>query len=67
MTTKSQQRRFITVAEILDELDIARSTWDGWKAKGHIPAHIKLPSGKLRIKRTDYVQWLEMLKSKAAC
>lgn len=59
-------RRFITVAEICDDLDIARTTWDDWRAKGKVPPYRKLPNGQLRIKRTDYEHWLDKLDGKAA-
>lgn len=66
----SKPFRFITVAEILDDLGepgkpLARSTWDEWKAKGKTPPSIKLPSGKLRIRRDDYEQWLDNLRDVA--
>jgi predicted DNA-binding transcriptional regulator AlpA len=62
----SQQRRIVTqnpdalltVAEVLAELRVARSTFDDWRIKGMAPECIKLPNGQLRIRRTQLDAWL---------
>lgn len=58
--------RFVTVSEICTDLQIARSTWDDWMAKGKVPPYHRLPNGRLRIKRQDYEDWLETLMDGAA-
>ncbi len=56
----------LTVEEICAALDIARSTFDEWRAKGRAPRCLKLPNGKLRIRRDDYDNWLESCLEAAA-
>lgn len=55
-TTKS--RKHMTIAEFCEELDVARSTFYDWRAKGRAPRCIKLPNGDLRIRRTEFDRWL---------
>lgn len=55
---KPSQSRFVTVAYILADLDVSRSTFDEWRTKGEAPRCIKLPNGRLRIERTEYEDWL---------
>ena len=39
----------LSIADLCDELDVARSTFYDWRAKGRAPKCIKLPNGELRI------------------
>ncbi|QDP95261.1 helix-turn-helix domain-containing protein [Microlunatus elymi] len=48
----------LTLAELCDELQVARSTFYDWRAKGNAPRCIKLPNGDLRVRRSDLEQWL---------
>lgn len=48
----------LTIAEVLDELQVARSTFDTWRALGAAPECIKLPNGQLRIRRAALDAWL---------
>ncbi|MBA8792835.1 putative DNA-binding transcriptional regulator AlpA [Friedmanniella endophytica] len=48
----------LTLAQLCDELQIARSTFYDWRSKGHAPRCIKLPNGDLRIRRSDLDAWL---------
>jgi excisionase family DNA binding protein len=60
-TTPYQQRsgrRHLTIAELCEELSIARSTFYDWRAKKTAPRCIKLPNGELRIRRADLETWL---------
>ncbi|MFE7839610.1 helix-turn-helix transcriptional regulator [Streptomyces sp. NPDC057474] len=41
----------LTVDEVCDELQIARSTFYDWRQKGRGPRCIRLPNGSLRIRR----------------
>nr|WP_216217580.1 helix-turn-helix domain-containing protein [Amycolatopsis aidingensis] len=59
-------QRHLTVDEVCEELDIARSTFDDWRAKGRGPKCLKLPNGKLRIRRSDYETWLDSCMEVAA-
>jgi excisionase family DNA binding protein len=51
-------RQHLTLAEVCDELGVARSTFNDWRAKGRAPRCIKLPNGSLRIRRTELDRWL---------
>ena len=52
-------RKHLTIAAVCDELDVARSTFYDWRAKGRAPRCIKLPNGELRIRRDDLDAWLD--------
>jgi excisionase family DNA binding protein len=52
-------RQHLTLAEVCDELGVARSTFNDWRAKGRAPRCIKLPNGSLRIRRAELDRWLE--------
>jgi predicted site-specific integrase-resolvase len=49
---------YLTPEEICEDLGIARSTFDEWRAKGTGPRCIKLPNGRLRVRRGVYERWL---------
>ena len=55
-------RATITVPELCNELDIARSTFYEWRTKGRAPRCLKLPNGEIRIRRTDFEKWLTALE-----
>jgi excisionase family DNA binding protein len=59
-------RRHLTIAELCNELSVARSTFYDWRAKGAAPRSIRLPNGELRIRRTDLETWLTTLEDQAA-
>jgi predicted DNA-binding transcriptional regulator AlpA len=48
----------LTIAEVLAELQVARSTFDTWRAIGLAPACIKLPNGQIRVRRSVLDAWL---------
>lgn len=52
----------LTIDELCDELGIARSTFYDWRASRKAPRCIKLPNGKLRIRRADLERWLAALE-----
>jgi predicted DNA-binding transcriptional regulator AlpA len=58
--------RHLTVDELCAELDIARSTFDEWRVKGRAPKCLKLPNGRIRIRRVDYEAWLSSCEEQAA-
>jgi predicted DNA-binding transcriptional regulator AlpA len=58
-------RSHLTIAEVCDDLEIARSTFYDWRVKRRAPRCIKLPNGGLRIRRDDYESWLEGLEDAA--
>lgn len=48
----------LTVDEVCDELGVAKSSFYDWRQKGRAPRCIRLPNGALRIRRTDFENWL---------
>jgi predicted DNA-binding transcriptional regulator AlpA len=64
--TTAPNKRHLTLAEVLDDLEISRSTFYDWRAKRKAPPCLKLPNGDLRIRRADYEHWLESCEDKAA-
>lgn len=56
MTSK---REWLTVAAFCAEIQISRSTFYDWVAKGRAPRCRKLPNGKLRIDRCDIDAWYD--------
>ncbi len=55
----------LTIAEVCGELQISRSTFYEWRAKGRAPRCIRLPNGDLRIRRAELERWLEALEDAA--
>lgn len=48
----------LTIDQVLTELQVARSTFDTWRALGTAPECIRLPNGQLRIRRAVFDAWL---------
>jgi predicted DNA-binding transcriptional regulator AlpA len=48
----------LTLAEVLAELKVARSTFDTWRLLGTAPECIKYPNGQLRVRRSALDSWL---------
>ncbi|WP_030452043.1 MULTISPECIES: helix-turn-helix transcriptional regulator [Herbidospora] len=57
--------RMLTLADLCDELQISRSTFYDWRAKGRAPKCLKLPNGDLRIRRADLDRWLDTREDNA--
>jgi predicted DNA-binding transcriptional regulator AlpA len=49
----------LTVREVCDDLGISPRTFYEWRAKGTGPKCIPLPNGSLRVRRSEYLRWLE--------
>lgn len=49
---------FLTVYDVITELNVSRRTFQEWRAKGAGPRCLKLPNGELRIRRRDLDTWL---------
>jgi predicted DNA-binding transcriptional regulator AlpA len=64
----SKRAEWLTIAEVLDELggNLARSTFNDWRAKKVAPKCIKLPNGSIRIRRSDFECWLASRTEEAA-
>jgi predicted DNA-binding transcriptional regulator AlpA len=56
----------LTIAEVLTELQVARSTFDTWRGLGAAPECIKLPNGQIRIRRCALDSWLASHSDKEA-
>lgn len=61
----AQPKERLTIAELCAELDIARSTFYDWRAKGKAPRCIKLPNGEIRIRRAELDRWMDGLEEVA--
>lgn len=61
----SNQRRHLTIAEVCEELEVSRSTFYDWRAKGRAPKCLKLPNGEIRIRRADLERWLDSCEEAA--
>jgi len=48
----------LTMAEVLAELKVARSTFDTWRVLGTAPECIKYPNGQIRVRRSVLTAWL---------
>ncbi len=55
----------LTIADVCADLEISRSTFYDWRAKGRAPRCIKLPNGDIRINRAEYERWLTTLEEAA--
>jgi predicted DNA-binding transcriptional regulator AlpA len=58
--------RHLTIADVCEELGIARSTFCDWRAKRKGPRCFRLPNGDLRIRRSDYEDWISSLEDEVA-
>ena len=52
----------LTIAEVIAELRVPRSTFYRWRQQGIAPRVMKLPSGAVRIRRTALTEWLRGLE-----
>jgi predicted DNA-binding transcriptional regulator AlpA len=59
-TTRST---WLKLKEVLDELDISRTTFNLGKTDGRAPRCYKLPNGQYRIRRIDLEAWINDLES----
>ena len=56
----------MTVREVLAELNgVSRDTFYRWRQLGVAPPAIRLPNGELRIRRAEFLRWLDNLPSAA--
>ena len=57
-----QPDELLTIAEVIAELRVPRSTFYRWRQAGTAPRSVKLPSGAVRIRRTALEEWLRGLE-----
>jgi predicted site-specific integrase-resolvase len=56
----------MTVREVLAELNgVSRDTFYRWRQLGVASPAIRLPNGELRIRRRDFLRWLDDLAGAA--
>ena len=56
------KKTWLKLSEVLEEMNVGRSTFDLWRTEGRAPRCYKLPNGQLRIKRTDLDNWMRELE-----
>lgn len=59
-------RSHLTIVDFCEEMNIHRSTFYDWRAKRRAPRCLKLPNGELRIRRSDFENWLDSCEEQAA-
>jgi excisionase family DNA binding protein len=60
----TRRPQLLKLAELLEELDVGRSTFNRWMQLGTAPAHVRLPGGQLRFRRSDIDAWLDRLATR---
>ncbi|MEU1734401.1 hypothetical protein [Streptosporangium sp. NPDC020145] len=66
MTTTDNSRDpfdWLTIPDILTDLDIPLSDWQEWETTGQAPSGVIFPDGQIRISRLAYHRWLDQLPS----
>jgi len=56
---------WLTIEEVCDRLQVSRSTYEKWRARGVAPRARRMPNGRVLTKATDVEQWLEELPEAA--
>ena len=68
MTHTTQRRQpgdKLSIAEVIEELGVSRSTFYDWRMKRKAPRCIKLPNGDLRIRRAVWMRgWTPLRKGR---
>ncbi|MEW9527285.1 helix-turn-helix transcriptional regulator [Microbispora sp. NPDC049125] len=59
-------KNMLSIAEVLDEIDVPKSTFYRWLQTGRGPKSIKFPNGKVRIRRADLDAWISAFERDAA-
>jgi excisionase family DNA binding protein len=55
----------LTVDQLCEELQVARSTFYQWRQVGKAPRCVRLPNGAIRVRRDDLDAWLAALADAA--
>jgi hypothetical protein len=50
---------WLTVPQILEDLQVTAEEWHAWRAAGETPAHAAMPDDTLRVNAAEYNLWLE--------
>jgi excisionase family DNA binding protein len=51
----------MTIDQLCEELAIRRSTFEDWRRKGRAPQMHQLPNRQYRIRRSDFISWLDSM------
>jgi len=57
--------QLLTIAEVIAELRVSRTTFYRWRRQGTGPPAVRLPGGGVRIRRSALRQWLHRLDNPA--
>ncbi|WP_141704311.1 hypothetical protein [Planobispora rosea] len=52
---------WLTIPEILADLDVPLEDWQEWEAAGQVPSGVLFPDGQVRISQLAYDRWLDSL------
>ena len=61
-----KREELLTIAEVIDELVVARATFYRWRQLGIGPRSIKLPNGQIRVRRSALEEWVREHEDGAA-
>ena len=51
-------KELLTIAQVCEEMQVARSTLDLWRRLGTAPQFSRLPNNSLRVSRDELERWL---------
>ena len=55
----------LTIPQVIEEIGVPRATFYRWRSCRKGPKSIKLPSGAVRIRRSELERWLTSLEEAA--
>ncbi|MFD5408587.1 helix-turn-helix transcriptional regulator [Streptomyces nojiriensis] len=55
----------LTIPQVIEEIGVPRATFYRWRQLRKGPKAIKLPSGAVRIRRSELERWIETLEESA--
>ncbi len=55
----------LTIPEVIEELQVSRSTFYYWRQTGKGQRCVRLPNNEIRVRRRDFEQWFDSLEEAA--